>query len=250
LEPLPSNQPEFEEVWLKVDEAVAYCTSQGLSRTAKTIRKWAERSFNIPEGEVVSRREDTLWGRYRWNIEKVSLERKVAEELSREQENGREPVQTSLNNSKLDHADSFDLASSNSTKTVRTGADDQTQNEVNAIEATKRKLIEPLVDHVRTGSDINAGSLSELATLRAENKELRLQQDRDRDEITFLRDEVTFNRSLKTDFAQTSHRLLETLETLAIGGKVSRSEKSVERQAQSETSPVRYQQVDTHGGEV
>ena len=86
-----------------------------------------------------------------------------------------------------------------------------------------------------------------LATLRAENRELREQQKRDRDEIAFLRDEVTFNRSLKTDFAQTSHRLLETLETLAVGGRLERGRTTA---PSNDTPPVRYQQSDLDQGAV
>ena len=94
FEPLPLVEDDFPKtVWLTVDEAVAYCDAQGLSRTPKTVRKWAERSFNLPDGDVVSDREDTLWGRYRWKIEAASLVRKVAEELSRERGSD-EPVQT------------------------------------------------------------------------------------------------------------------------------------------------------------
>jgi len=69
-EPSDTNTPEpvrtdpnvFEQVWLTVDQAVAYCDQRGLSRTPKTIRKWAERSSGLTDGDVVSRKEDTAWG--------------------------------------------------------------------------------------------------------------------------------------------------------------------------------------------
>ena len=209
---LPAETGLPDIVWLTVDEAVAYCDAHGLSRTPMTVRKWAERSFNLPDGDVVSDREDTLWGRYRWKIEAASLTRKVAEELSRERGSD-EPVQTGSN------ADALN---------------------------TVAKQIAPITEPVRTRSNVIdvRDETDAMATLRAENRELREQQKRDRDEISFLRDEVKFNRSLKTDFAQTSHRLLETLETLAIGGRLKRGKPDAQQPAASPAEPVRYQQPD------
>ncbi len=222
----------FETIWLTVDEAVAYCEEQGLSRTAKTIRKWAERSFNIPEGEVVSRREDTLWGRYRWKIEQASLARKVADELSRE------PVQTGANVSDDGAPEISDVATSNPSEPVQTGA---TKSQPRSTFSKGSHPSEPPTD-VQTGST-ESSVTDEVATLRAENRELRKQQDRERSEIEFLREEVTFNRSLKGDFANNSSRLLETLETLAIGGRL-------ERGGGKREEPVRYQQGEVERGEV
>lgn len=246
---LASEPVSFEEVWLTVDEAVAYCEAQGLSRTAKTIRKWAERSFNVPEGEVVSRREDTLWGRYRWKIELRSLERKVAEELSREADVTREPVQTGANTQAKRPNEISQVPSPNLAEPVRTSAD-----EVANVPGGKptSNLTEPLVD-VRTRatglpvSDIDATAL---ATLKAENKELRRQQDRDRDEIKFLREEVTFNRSLKSDFSQNSQRLLETLETVAIGGRLDRTARPSTEAASEPSRAVRFRTEDQEGSRV
>lgn len=242
-EPMPEPATSLTEIWLTVDEAVAYCGSQGLSRTAKTIRKWAERSFNIPEGEVVSQREDTLWGRYRWKIEQSSLERKVAEELSREQ------VQTGANVSEQIASEISGTTPSNPSEQVQTSADTlRAKKAANDRSNTSEPLLE-IREDVRTGLDAQPVS-TELATLRAENKELLKQQDRDRDEITFLREEVTFNRSLKTDFAQNSHRLLETLETVALGGRLDRGTGRQNADASQDPKPVRYRSADEEGSGV
>ena len=68
--------------WLTVQDAVTYCQSKGLSRTPKTIRKWALRSQNLDagSGDVVSRSQDTENG-FRWLIERNSLDVKIAQEL-------------------------------------------------------------------------------------------------------------------------------------------------------------------------
>ena len=80
-EPLPTGSHQWGD-WLTVQDAVTYCLSKGLSRTPKTIRKWALRSQNLDagSGDVVSRSQDTENG-FRWLIERNSLDVKIAQEL-------------------------------------------------------------------------------------------------------------------------------------------------------------------------
>ena len=99
---IDANQPEPVHTslemfgsWLKVAEAVTYCSIKGLNRTPKTIRKWAMRSFHHPESADISvRREDIETG-FRWSIEKTSLDRKIEQELEFEARKSVEQVQTS-----------------------------------------------------------------------------------------------------------------------------------------------------------
>ncbi|WP_338548960.1 hypothetical protein [Roseovarius phycicola] len=93
VEPKQTGAHSFEQEWLSVNQAVAYCAELGLARTPKTVRKWAERSSSLPDGDVVSRKQDTMWG-YRWQIEKASLTRKVEEELELRSTTETEPVRT------------------------------------------------------------------------------------------------------------------------------------------------------------
>lgn len=80
-EPVSTGADAFGD-WLTVQDAVTYCQSKGLSRTPKTIRKWALRSQNLDAGtgDVVSRTQDTVNG-FRWLIERRSLDVKIAQEL-------------------------------------------------------------------------------------------------------------------------------------------------------------------------
>lgn len=80
-EPLPTSLNQWGD-WLTVQDAVTYCTSKGLSRTPKTIRKWAMRSHLLEPGagDVVARSQDTENG-FRWLIERNSLDVKIAQEL-------------------------------------------------------------------------------------------------------------------------------------------------------------------------
>ena len=75
-------EPDMSGTWLSVPEATAYCEAQGLSRNIKTIRRWAQRSHARPENaEVFVREQDTENG-FRYAIEKTSLDRKIAQELT------------------------------------------------------------------------------------------------------------------------------------------------------------------------
>jgi hypothetical protein len=67
--------------WLTVQEAVAYCLSKGLSRTSKTVRKWAQRARDPESGtaEIVVKAQDTENG-FRWLIERSSLDVKIEQE--------------------------------------------------------------------------------------------------------------------------------------------------------------------------
>lgn len=86
-----------QEAWIDVQAAVEHCQSRGLTRTPKTVRKWAKRSFQDPEnGDISARREDISTG-HRWLIEQTSLDRKIDEELEFEVRNGSEPVRTDPN---------------------------------------------------------------------------------------------------------------------------------------------------------
>ena len=64
--------------WMTVQEAVTYCMSKGLPRTAKTVRKWAQRSIDAVEGsgEIAVQRQDTENG-FRWLIGRDSLDVKI-----------------------------------------------------------------------------------------------------------------------------------------------------------------------------
>lgn len=67
--------------WLGIEESVALCAEHGLTRTPKTLRKWAARSFGRADGDVIANRQDTPSGNYRWLIDRQSLMRKIEQEL-------------------------------------------------------------------------------------------------------------------------------------------------------------------------
>jgi len=96
--------------WVSVEEAVILCEEHGLNRTPKTIRKWASRSQGKEPGEaeITVRRQDTANSNFRWRMERVSLERKIEQELEHlrsaqksTKENIEEPVHTGADPSEL-----------------------------------------------------------------------------------------------------------------------------------------------------
>lgn len=94
----PSQTLKFlQGSWLDVQAAATHCDRRGLTRTPKTVRKWAKRSYQDPEnGDISARREDIATG-HRWLIELRSLDRKIDEELEFEARNASEPVRTQPN---------------------------------------------------------------------------------------------------------------------------------------------------------
>jgi transposase len=81
-----STDTEVFGQWLTVQEAVAYCLSKGLSRTSKTVRKWAQRARDPESGtaEISVKAQDTENG-FRWLIERSSLDVKIEQEKQFEQ---------------------------------------------------------------------------------------------------------------------------------------------------------------------
>lgn len=225
-EPVRTPENPFEYDWLTVDEAVAFCADRGLSRTPKTLRKWAERSYNKEDADIIVRREDTMWS-YRWKIEKISLARKVDQELSLSGANASEPVRTG---SVKD--DNQDLA--NASEPVRTGA---TTSDATSVSETKEQQSEPRADvsePVRTGAH-EARKLEVSSNVLEEVRE-RL-RDRDK-EIAFLREQLdkaqaeVERRATSTDEAlKTIDRVVRSFElqaeankALALGGAVIRDQ--------------------------
>jgi len=115
------------ETWLSVGDAVLHCNHRGLTRTAKTVRKWASRSAQNPDNaEIRVRHEDTENG-FRWVIEQGSLDRKIDEELAYELIRNPEPVRTGSYSSEPVQTDlpseSVADADTNFSEPVRTGVE-------------------------------------------------------------------------------------------------------------------------------
>jgi hypothetical protein len=247
VKPVRTGADLFEQEWLSVEQAVVYCAELGLTRTPKTVRKWAERSSGLLDGDVLSRKEDTPWG-YRWQIEKRSITRKVEEELELRGANQIEPVRTG----------STDLANGPSEKSVdtqvehqapvvepvRTCADQFPPNQVETSFGNRNEPGAHTSEQVSTGSEIEAV----LDEVRAR------MSDKDQ-EIKFLRDQLADaqveigKRAASTDEAlKTIDRVVRSFEMQAEANKalaLSGGERSDYREA---TQSIRFtpESVDSH----
>lgn len=147
--------------WLTINDAVTHCAERGLSRTPKTIRRWASRSHSAPENAEISvRREDTENG-FRYTIEATSLTRKIDEELKYEAQK--------------------------QTVHEHTGVDvDESVHTHNNAESSQLSG-ENMSGHEQTEPNLSGdrGQVEE---------ELRHQLDHARGEIEFLREELTHRR--------------------------------------------------------
>ena len=75
------TRPNMSGHWLTIAEAVVYCQTKELDRTAKTIRRWAlEAAKDLRKGVASARKQDTENG-FRWNILRDWLDIKIGEEL-------------------------------------------------------------------------------------------------------------------------------------------------------------------------
>ncbi len=136
--------------WLTVQEAVTYCLSKGLSRTSKTVRKWAQRARDPESGtaEISVKAQDTENG-FRWLIERSSLDVKIEQEKQFEQRkdgeandaNGSEQVATGAHTSALVHLDeqrtSEVSTTPNPSELVQTGAN---QNNEQMLEFLMKQI--------------------------------------------------------------------------------------------------------------
>ena len=246
----------MEYEWLTVDEAVAFCADRGLSRTPKTLRKWAERSYNKENADIIVRREDTMWS-YRWKIEKASLTRKVDQELSLSSANTSEPVRTGSETDKEDyavnHANSFEPVR---TSSVASQPTDHLEN-LSIHDAPGAEAFEP----VRTGS-VDTRKIEVSSNVLEEVRE-RL-RDRE-EEIVFLREQLSKaqaeveRRATSTDEAlKTIDRVVRSFElqaeankALALGGGAIREpEPEPVRFAETESSPPTVEATSTQEDET
>lgn len=145
------------EPWLTVQEAGIYCMSKGLPRTAKTVRKWAQRSIESTEGtgEIIVQRQDTENG-YRWLISRESLDVKIEQEkelaLRKEKEQG----------------------GANTSEPVGTGAHKFTRVPVNEQANEPVRTHENTSEPVRTGVHIEGNEIVSLLKKQLERAEHQL----------------------------------------------------------------------------
>ncbi|MEL6644098.1 MAG: hypothetical protein AAFQ79_09195 [Pseudomonadota bacterium] len=216
-EQVPTGAHQFEQDWLSVEQAVVYCAELGLTRTPKTVRKWAERSSGLPDGDVVARKQDTAWG-YRWQIERASLTRKVEEELELQAANETEPVRTGCPAAASHEPENTFGYDPNQPEQVPTSSD---QFEPNETETIILNELEPSPHQFEP-----VQSRSEIELVLDEVRERMSDKDR---EIEFLRQQLA---DAQTEIGRRARSTDEALKT------IDRVVRSFELQAEANRAAV------------
>ncbi len=198
-EPVRTPENPLEYRWLTVDDAVSFCVERGLSRTPKTLRKWAERSYNKPDADIIVRRADTLWG-YRWKIEKTSLARKVDQELSVAAPHPSEPVRTRVDGQQQPDHEISSAPETNQQEPVRTSSGQFAQNELSEKDEHRADASE----QVRTRLTVQSGTQVE--------QELRDRLKDKNAEIAFLREQLGLSQSEVGQRAKSTDEALKTID--------------------------------------
>lgn len=207
----------FEQEWLSVEQAVVFCAELGLTRTPKTVRKWAERSSGLPDGDVVARKQDTPWG-YRWQIEKAPLIRKVEEELELQAAQEPEPVRTGSPEAASQEPEKTFEADPNYPEQVPTGAHEFEPSETETAIVAEREPSPHQSEPVQTRSEIEL-VLDEVRERMA---------DKDR-EVEFLRQQLA---DAQTEIGRRARSTDEALKT------IDRVVRSFELQAEANRAAV------------
>jgi len=161
IEPVRTGADLFPE-WLSVREAVLYCESKGLSRTGKTIRKWAKLASTAEggAGDIVVRTQDTE-NNYRWLIERKSLDIKIEQEL--EYDRRKSEVRTSTHASKQVHTgtERFEPASTGAHQSADHASDG---DELERVKELEDKVFELTIGK-RASEQLNAQMAKEREVL-------------------------------------------------------------------------------------
>ena len=195
--PVQTSANGFGE-WLSVSEAVVFCEQNGLSRTPKTVRKWALRSHQDPDNsDLTARREDVDNG-FRWVIERTSLLRKVEQELEFEARrtipDDNYPASAGSDTSnqvrtgaakEIAHIDGTTLE-----EPVRTGLNPSAQVHPSSSPETFGKTDENLAAPVHTGSAPSKPGRSDAAIV----EQLQARIEDLKSEVEFYRDELKDRR--------------------------------------------------------
>ncbi|MEO0669309.1 MAG: helix-turn-helix domain-containing protein [Pseudomonadota bacterium] len=227
----PQADPPAEEFTISVDQVRAHFRAKGLQKSKDTIQRWCR------TGELACQKRGVLNRYFTTEASLSALEEKLLPDMIAERSGedqmdyanvqGDAPVPKPAHKRMPVHADENEPA--------RSGVQQNVDLDVQAHAAASNSK------EAKTEASPNAPQLTALVN------ELRLQLEGKQNEIEFLREEVRASRDQRGAVVQISNRMLETLETIAIGGRLERSSKTAQNSTDIATEPVRYSQQE--GGE-
>lgn len=218
--------PSPEEFTISVEQVREHFRAKGLSKSKDTVQRWCR------TGELACKKRGVLNRYFTTEVSLLELERKLLPDMIAENAGGKKPEYTDAQ---------FDAAANAATETSMqlheaedAGASSGTQSDKEMpvqLHAPER------VDRQPDSEEIQAS----LARLTAENEGLRAQLENRDSQIDFLQEEIRSAREQRGSVVQISNRMLETLETMAIGGRLERPKPS---------EPVRYEDTNNASDRV
>lgn len=224
----PQADPSAEEFTISVDQVRAHFRAKGLQKSKDTIQRWCR------TGELTCQKRGVLNRYFTTEASLSALEDKLLPDMIAERSGedqvvsaevqGDAPVPKPAHTRMPVHAAENEPARSGVQQNA--GLDIQTHADAsNSSEA-------------ETEAVLDAPQLTALVN------ELRAQLQGKQNEIEFLREEVRASRDQRGAVVQISNRMLETLETIAIGGRLQRTGNTPQSSDDAATVPVRYSQQD------
>ncbi|MEL7275558.1 MAG: hypothetical protein AAGK98_03735 [Pseudomonadota bacterium] len=198
-----------EDFTISVEQVREHLKRKGLSKSKDTVQRWCR------TGELTCQKQGVFGRYFTTEASLLALEHKLLPDMIAE---SRSAVAATQREEQLHAA-----------LNARTYTD---MPEHAPADAAARSDVQPFSQLHAAEADAKP-SRGDVARLSAEVEGLRAQlQDRDK-QIDFLKEEVRHGRDQRGDVVQISNRMLEALETMAIGGRLKRPQDPTDNPQQS-----------------
>ena len=216
--------PSPEDFTISVEQVREHFRSKGLSKSKDTVQRWCR------TGELACRKRGVLNRYFTTEASLLELERKLLPDMIAEGV-GTKPSASFV------QSDAAAIPNVISSVPLHEDVDAPARTETLEHEGVevKTRAAAPAADVPQQTA------APEMSRLQAENEGLREQLKNRDGQIEFLQEEIRSAREQRGAVVQISNRMLETLETIAIGGRLERPKP---------TEPVRYPHTRDEGSEV
>lgn len=200
----PSEVPRSEEFTISVEQVREHFRAKGVRKSKDTVQRWCR------TGELTCQKRGVLNRYFTTETSLKKLEAKLLPDMIAETAGEKNRMQAGL---PQDAAASSGAQSRTQLQTAEDAPARTSTQESTAAAQQKRADASTVIPHAE----------GDFSRLQAENEGLRVQLASKNDEIDFLREEVRAARDQRGAVVQISNRMLETLETMAVGGRLERT---------------------------
>lgn len=202
--------PSPEDFTISVEQVRDHFRSKGLSKSKDTVQRWCR------NGELACRKRGVLNRYFTTEASLLALEQKLLPDMMAENAGGIaiDPGRTQL--------DAAAVADERSDLQVHDGANASARSDLHRDTESELQVHAPERSDKRATPQDEGPANPDVSRLVAENEGLRAQLENRDSQIEFLQEEIRFAREQRSSVVQISNRMLETLETMAIGGRLER----------------------------